>query len=71
MGNHNIEGSKFADRGQWVTLAQTAKKELLQNKGTRVIVEKHHLEDVDPNLLQQDKLIYDWRKASKTIKQTI
>lgn len=66
MGNQPERPSKFADQNQWLVVAQTTRKQLLQNKLSREIVEKHHLKNVEWSDVKQDALIYEWRKDPKT-----
>ena len=58
MGNEQKQISRFNDGNQWMPLAQTTRKELIQNKLSREIVEKHYLKNVEFNQVKQDSIIF-------------
>ena len=58
--------SRFSDQNKWMPLAQTSRKELIQNKLSREIVEKHFLKNIEWEEVKQDGIIFDWRKDLKT-----
>jgi hypothetical protein len=58
--------SRFSDNNKWLPLAQTSRKELIQNKLSREIVEKHYLKNVEWDDVKQDAIIFEWRKDPRT-----
>ena len=66
MGNEQKVVSRFSDQNKWMPLAQTRRKELIQNKLSREIVEKHFLKNIEWEEVKQDGIIFDWRKDPKT-----
>ena len=66
MGNEAPVPSKYQDQNKWMPLAQTSRKELVQHKTTKEIVEKHFLKNIEWESVKQDSIIFDWRKDPKT-----
>ena len=58
MGNEQKVVSRFSDHNKWIILAHTNRKELIQNKLSREIVEKHYLKNIESNTIQHDSLIF-------------